>query len=235
AAAVTNNGKGVASIGFNAKIMAVKATRNAGPGNVLHNSLDGVTYAVRNNADIISMSFASTGNSLTSDVLFRTAHTRGIVLIAAAGNDNVSTPYFPAAHPNVFAVGATNEDDEKASFSNFGSYLNIMAPGVSIYSTLASANNAYGFNSGTSMACPMVAGLASLVLAERPNYSPQQVFAELTQNADNISTQNPGFNGQLGSGRINAFKTLQSFTSNIFSETISNDLKIFPVPATDEL
>ncbi len=235
AAAVTNNGKGVASIGFKAKIMAVKCTRDSGPGNVLHNSIDGVTYAMRNNADIISMSFASSGNSITNELLFKTAHARGIVLIGAAGNDNTSTPYYPAAYANVFAVGATNENDEKASFSNFGSYINIMAPGVNIYSTKAASDSDYGFNSGTSMACPLVAGLASLVLAERPNYSPQQVYAELSQNADNISAQNPGFNGQLGSGRINAFKTLQSFTSNVSIDALDNDLKIFPVPATNDL
>lgn len=208
ASAVTHNGVGIASLGFKTKIMAVKCTRNSEPGNVISASLDGIVYAIRNHADIISMSFSGKGNSITSDLVLKTANAKGIVLIAAAGNDNVSTPYYPAASPGVISVGATNQNDEKATFSNFGPTIDLMAPGVSIYSTIGSSDHDYGFNSGTSMACPMVAGLAALMLAARPDLSPQQIEAYLKNNADNIAANNPGFTGQLGAGRINAQKTL---------------------------
>jgi subtilisin family serine protease len=238
ASAVTNNGKGIASLGFKAKIMSVKCTRNSESGNVISASLDGITYAIRNNADIISMSFSGTGNSITSDLILNSARSKGIVLIAAAGNDNVSTPNYPASSPGVISVGATNQNDEKASFSNFGSTIDIMAPGVSIYSTIGSSDSDYGFNGGTSMACPMVAGLAALVLAVRPNFTPQQVEAQLKNNTDDISSLNPGFNGQLGAGRINAQKTLDDFgTVNVVSSVNNNEslINIFPNPFNESI
>ena len=231
ASAVTNNGKGIASVGFNTKIMPVKCTKNTESGSVLSASLDGITYAMRNNADIISMSFGSSSSSFTTEVLLNTARNRGIVLIGAAGNENVSAPFFPAAYSSVMSVGATNENDQKASFSNVGSTLDIMAPGANIFSTLASGNTDYGFLSGTSMACPLVAGLAALVIAAQPAFSPQQVVAHLKSNTDNISSQNPSFNNQLGSGRINASKALDDFgTVNNIVFFENKDLKIYPNP-----
>jgi subtilisin family serine protease len=237
ASAVTNNSKGIASLSFKAKIMAVKCTKNNEAGNVLSASLDGVTYAMRNNANIISMSFASSGSSITSEVLFNTARSRGIVLIAAAGNDNVSTPYYPASYSGIISVGASDQSDLKAGFSNFGSTIDIMAPGVGIYSTLGSSDTDYGFNSGTSMACPLVASIAGLVLAVRPNFTPQQVETTLKNNAVNISSLNPGFNGQLGAGRIDAQNTLDDFgTVNVIS-SLNNDatVNIFPNPFNETI
>jgi subtilisin family serine protease len=238
ASAVTNNNKGIASVAFKAKIMAVKCTRNNEAGNVLSASMDGVTYAMRNNADIISMSFGSNGNSITSEVLFNTARSRGITLIAAAGNDNVSTPFYPASYPGVISVGASDQNDVKAGFSNFGSTVDLMAPGVAIFSTLGSSDTDYGSLSGTSMACPLVASLAGLVLAARPNFTPQQVEATLKNNIDDISALNTGFNGQLGAGRINALKTLDDFSSvNVIDAEENNNgaVKIFPNPFNETL
>jgi len=238
ASAVTNNSKGIASVAFKAKIMAVKCTRNTEAGNVLSASMDGVTYAMRNNADIISMSFGSNGNSITSEVLFNTARNRGITLIAAAGNDNVSTPFYPASYAGVISVGATDQNDVKAGFSNFGSTVDLMAPGVGIFSTIGSSDTDYGSLSGTSMACPLVASLAGLVLAVRPNFTPAQVEATLKNNIDDISALNPGFSGQLGVGRINALKTLDDFgTVNVIGDEENNNgtIKFFPNPFNETL
>lgn len=232
AAAVTNNNKGIASIGFSTKIMPVKCTRNSESGDILSASLDGITYAMRNNADVISMSYGSSSNALTTEVLLNTARNRGIFLVAAAGNANVNTPFYPASYSSVFSVAATNENDEKASFSNFGSTVDVSAPGANIYSTLASGNSDYGFNSGTSMATPLVAGLAALTLSQQPNLSPAQLAAQIKNNTDNIAALNPNFNNQLGSGRINARKALGAPTTNVVS--ISNEkIKIFPNPFSE--
>lgn len=236
AAGVTNNGKGIASIGFNCRIMPVKCNRNNAEGNVLTRVTDGIRYALRNGADVISMSFGSEGSSLTEQLLMNQCLAQGIVLVAAAGNDNVSTPFYPASYDGVISVGATDQNDAKASFSNFGSTVDVMAPGTSIYSTVASSNTAYSFFGGTSMACPLVAGLAGLVKTVAPAFTPAQVTAQIKNNTDNISSLNPGFNGQLGTGRINAFKTLQQFgnISGVNEETL-NGVRVYPNPMANEL
>ncbi len=234
ASAVTNNGKGIASIGFNVKIMAVKCTRNNGDERILSHAYEGVFYAMRAGADIISMSFGGEGFSVTGQSIINAAHNTGKVLIAAAGNENVNIQFFPAAFPNVIAVGATDFNDQKASFSNFGTWIDLMAPGVAIFSTLAGSVNSYGNSSGTSMACPLVAGLAGLILSERPNFTPAQVKQALMNGCDNISLLNPGFSGQIGVGRINAFKTL-SLISGTSSPEINSSFDVYPNPFHDEV
>lgn len=236
ASASTNNGKGIASVGFNCRIMPVKCTRNTAAGNTLTRVTDGIRYALRNGADVISMSFGSEGSSLTEQVLINQCVAQGIVMVAAAGNDNVSTPFFPASYDGVISVGATDQADVKAGFSNFGSNVDVMAPGVGIFSTLGSSNSAYGFLSGTSMACPLVAGLAGLVKSVAPSFTVAQVTAQIKNNTDNISSLNPGLNGQIGTGRINAFKTLQQF-GNIsgVNEEALNAVKVYPNPISNEL
>lgn len=233
--AATNNGKGIASIGFNTRVMPVKcASNSSSSGNELTNTLDGITYAIRNHAKVISMSFGSAESSVTEQVLLNTAHNNGIVLVAAAGNDNVSTPFFPASYANVISVGATDQADLKASFSNFGATVDLMAPGVSILSTLGSGDSDYGNFSGTSMATPLVAGLAGLVLALNPSFTPAQVESRLKSSADNITLLNPTFTGQLGAGRINAFKALGGVPSGI-DDVITESVQVYPNPVGDRL
>lgn len=236
AAGTTNNNKGIASIGFKCRVMAVKCTRNSADGNVLTRVFDGIRYAMRNGADVISMSFGGEGSSVTEQLLINQCVTQGIVMVAAAGNGNVSTPFFPASYEGVISVGATGQTDVRASFSNFGSTVDVMAPGVGILSTIASSNTAYGSLSGTSMACPLVAGLAGLVKTTAPNFTPAQVTAQIKNNTDNIASLNPGFNGQIGTGRINAFKTLQQFaTASALNDEVLAGLRIYPNPFANEL
>lgn len=239
ASATTNNNKGIASIGFNTRIIAVKCSNDnsADEGNSLPNAYDGVYYAIKANADIISMSWGgSSGVFLTGDAIINAANTLGIVLIAAAGNDNSTTSNYPAAYNNVISVGSTDQSDLKSSFSNYGSSIDVMAPGSSIYSTLPSnSNNAYGYLSGTSMACPLVAGLAALILSENPSLTPAQIENHLKNGCDNINALNPSYTNQLGAGRINAFKSLQ-FISGIESSELNNEsVLVFPNPSHGKL
>lgn len=203
AAARTDNNVGIASIGFNAKIMPVKASTLPNPGAVVA-GYAGVEYAIINNADVISMSWGGSSYSATYQLIFDQAYAQGIVCVAASGNSNTSSPMYPASYNHVISVGATDQNDQKASFSNYGSTIDVMAPGVAIYSSLAGANNAYGAMQGTSMACPMVAGLAAMLLACDPNLTPDDVENCIESSADDIYPLNPSYTGQLGAGRINA-------------------------------
>jgi subtilisin family serine protease len=103
-------------------------------------------------------------------------------------------------------VAATNSADGKASFSNYGSWVDVSAPGVSIYSTWS--NNTYLFADGTSMSSPIVAGLAALIKAQKHSFTPDQITAQIKNNTDNIDALNPTYAGQLGTGRINAYNSL---------------------------
>ncbi len=231
ASSTSNNGTGIASIGFNARIIAVKCSNDSSSdeGASLPNAYDGVYYAIQAGADIISMSWGgASGGFLTGENLMNTANSLGITLIAAAGNNNSDANHYPAAYTTVISVGSTNQTDQKSSFSNYGAFVDVMAPGTSIYSTLSGTNNAYGYLSGTSMACPLVAGLASLILSVEPGFSPSQVKSALENGCDNIDPLNPAYAGQLGAGRINAYKSLQNLVG--LHETSFGNITVYPNP-----
>ena len=209
AGATTNNGKGVASIGYGVKIMGVKCSPNSSGGRTLPDTYDGIYYAIQANANVISMSFGgSSGNFDTGQNLMNSAYSKGIVLVASAGNDGQDIDFYPAAYDHVIAVGATDDNDAKASFSNYGNHLDVMAPGVAIYSLKAETGSSYGAASGTSMSAPLVAGLCALMLSNDPSLTPDQLEAQLKNSCDDISSLNPNLSGKLGAGRINAVKAL---------------------------
>jgi subtilisin family serine protease len=229
ASAVTDNGTGIASIGFNTKLMPIKCTPDSNKnGDLIMYADEGISYAMRSGAKIISMSFGSYQSSLTEQILINTAINQGIVMVAAAGNSDTNTLFYPASYTGVISVGATDQNDMKASFSNYGSRIDVMAPGVNIYSTIATSASAYTSYSGTSMACPLVAGLAGLVLAHHPTFTPAQVTSAIKNSADNISAQNPNYAGQLGAGRINAYHALGGTGTGL--NDLTGDLSIVSYP-----
>ncbi len=203
AAGRTDNSLGIASLGYNAQIMPIKASTLPNPA-ALAAPYEGVEYAIINDADVISMSWGGSVYSATYQILFDQAYAQGIVCVAAAGNSNTSAPMYPASYNYVISVAASDQSDQKAVFSNYGPTIDVTAPGVDIFSSLAGANDAYGNMSGTSMACPMVAGLAAMILAIDPNLSPDEVENCIESTADDIYPLNPSYSWQLGSGRINA-------------------------------
>lgn len=218
--ATTNNSIGIASIGYNTKILPVKIGRDADA--ALTGSTDGIYYAMRSGVDIMNFSWGTLTDSQVLRSLILQVQAAGILMVAAAGNDGDQTVVYPAAYPEVMSVGSTNENDQRSSFSNYGSTISVMAPGTNIYSTLPEGNDTYGNNSGTSMATPLVAGLAALVKANFPSFTANQIQERIEMGCDDISAQNPGLSGQIGSGRINAFQTLGNvgivdFESSAFS------------------
>ncbi|MCA9926767.1 MAG: S8 family serine peptidase [Anaerolineales bacterium] len=216
AAATGNNNIGVAGISWQTRIMPIKVSFNTLGQMTSQAVASGIRFATDQEADIINLSLGgpSASNAIQSAINY--AHQHNVVVVAAAGNDDSSNRFYPAAGNYVISVAATDNDDKKSSFSNYGSWVDISAPGSDILSTMPTyfvsltprAGLDYGELGGTSMASPYVAGLASLVKARNPGWSPEQIEANILNTADNIDLQNGYYIGQLGAGRINAYEAV---------------------------
>jgi thermitase len=204
AAAVTNNARGIAGLGFDSVLMNGKVLGDNGAGQWSWLA-SGITWAADNDARVINMSLGGTSHSATVEAAVNDAWTRGVVLVAAAGNNNSSTLVYPAAYPNVIAVGATDRNDARASFSSFGPWVDVAAPGVDILSTFPRTRRGvdqYALMSGTSMSAPFVAGLAGLVWTTGWGTSNIAVRDRIQATVDPIVTDQP-----IG-GRINAARAV---------------------------
>ncbi|SIT83663.1 S8 family serine peptidase [Pontibacter indicus] len=218
AGAVTGNGTGVAAVSNNkVQIVPVKSTfDNATNTNSINASFDGLAYAVRGaKADVVSMSFGGGSYSQAFQDLINEGAAMGMIFIASAGNNNNDLEQYPANYKNVISVANSDAADKKSSSSTFGKWVTITAPGNAIVSTVpgtgaAIAAGAYGSKSGTSMSAPMVAGLVGFMKSQNPSLTPEQVRQLLTSTADNIDLINPGYEGQLGAGRINAYEAIRA-------------------------
>jgi subtilisin family serine protease len=236
AGAATNNGLGVASIGHGIRIIPVKATSNS---SLIPLAIDrgneGVDYAVASGAKVISMSWGGATQDSTLTNVIQAAAAAGRILVSAAGNDGNSTPNYPSALPGVICVGSVSRGDIVSSFSQRGTMIDVMAPGDSIYSTLAT-NAVYGFQSGTSMACPMVAGLCGLMLSQNPSADATTIESCLKNTCDNIDGLNSALTGQLGAGRINARNALAciSMMTQSAKSIKSGKVAVYPNPGSEK-
>ena len=208
AAAITNNGLGVAGLGYRATIMNVKVLGDDGQG-YWSGVAQGIIWAADNGADVINMSLGGSSGSSTVESAINYAWGKGVVVVAAAGNNGGSAPFYPAYYTNCVAVASTNSLDELAATSNYGDWVDVAAPGVTIYSTVK--DGGYGYMSGTSMASPLVGGLAALVFTVVTDSNGNgrlndEVRARIEATCDDI-----GVSG-IGSGRINAYKAVSSDT-----------------------
>ncbi|MEM4700794.1 MAG: S8 family serine peptidase [Candidatus Bathyarchaeia archaeon] len=197
-AAALNNGIGIAGLA-QVGVMAEKVLDNLGAG---FDSwiANGIIDATDKGAKIISMSFGGYFSSETLHNAVKYASAHGVLLIAAAGNNAANAPLYPAYYEEVIAVAATDQDDSPADFTNFGPWIELSAPGVSIYSTFS--GNTYRYASGTSMATPHVAGTAALILSRFPQFTRDQARIHLRRVADDLGA--PGFDIHYGFGRVNA-------------------------------
>lgn len=234
--AQSDNGIGVASIGFSVSLVAVKVAQDATGS--LTAGYEGVTWAsTTGGAKVINMSWGGSTGGTTAQNVINAAYNQGCILVAAAGNDgnNGNPTYYPASYTNVIAVAATNSDDTKADFSEYGTWVDVCAPGgneaisgwsspyvtplisttfddnyfMSQYGVSFGSSTKYDGMQGTSMASPIVAGLAGLILSVNPAMTQTQVRNCIINTADNISSVNSSFSGQIGSGRINALAAVQ--------------------------
>ncbi|HEY6564364.1 MAG TPA: S8 family serine peptidase, partial [Pirellulaceae bacterium] len=206
AAARTNNATGVAGTAGGSTILPIKFYNGATPGSwtstVIFNSYK---YGTDNGAKIISTSYNvdSWVGDATVTAGYNYMHSNGVLHFNSAGNNSQLNPPRQAFEQTLLVASTTNTD-AKSSFSNYGTGVDISAPGSDIRSTLP--GNTYGLNSGTSMATPNAAGVAALIWSANPTWTRDQVAAQLISTADNIDVQNPTLVGLLGGGRVNSFK-----------------------------
>ncbi len=205
AAAVTNNSTGIASIGYGIGLIGVRTALYASQ------LVSGINFSAQNGADAISMSWIS-GSPITSiaNAIDDAYNNYDVVCIAAAGNYSTSTQYYPAAGANTVAVAATNSSNQHASFTNYGTWIDISAPGDNIYSTVPFGN--YAYMSGTSMSCPLTAGLVTLMRCQFPTETNAQIIQRLYDAADAMPSDPYYNNGWMGAGKINAYNSLQGGT-----------------------
>jgi subtilisin family serine protease len=222
AAAVTNNNVDVAGVsggwgttrylrGTRIMCLRVGATGSDGNGYVNSNNCgEAIIYAAQNGADVVSCSWGAQYNSFMQQGMQLCADS-GVNVMHAAGNDNNNNSDWLDSDPytTVLSVAATNSFDTKASFSNFGFWVDLSAPGVNILSTVSDQYvPGLDYYGGTSMACPMVAGGALLVRSAMPSLTKAQVDSILVNTTDDIYDINPGYTGQLGTGRLNVGNAL---------------------------
>lgn len=227
-AQTTNNGYGVAGVAFGATIMPVKVLSAGGSG-TYDWIAEGIYYAVNNGADVISMSLGGSSGSATLQNAVAYAHNNGVVVIAASGNDGGAVSYPAAYDAYVIAVGATQYNEVRASYSNYGASLDVVAPGGNTGVDLNGDDYAdgvlqntfgdtpvdwgYWFYQGTSMATPHVSGLAALLLARNPSLTPDEVQNVLQSTAEDLGTA--GWDSQFGWGLIDAEAALLSLAEPV--------------------
>ncbi len=222
-AAVTNNGVGIACASWNPRLMAVNASGTQ-DGRIDH-GYEGIVYAADNGARIVSLSWGGPDASQANQDIIDYAVAQGVLVIAAAGNDNASRPFYPAAYRDVVAVanvwghdpngvGVVPEVDTRystGSASNYGGWLDVAAAGTAVYSTFDfNLTNQYGTSTGTSMSAPVAAAVAALIQSLHPTWGPLQVGEQLRMTCDNVNgvLGNGSVQDLMGRGRVNALRAV---------------------------
>lgn len=197
AAAIVNNGEGVSGVAYGAKILPVRITNDPSSYAYWSDIANGITWAADHGAKVVSNSYASyTGSSVSQAAAY--LRNKGGIFFCSAGNDGAQIA--SNADANVVVVGATDQYDARAYFSNYGSFLDLVAPGVGIWTTDTSGG--YSNPSGTSFSTPLAAGVAALVYGVNPQLKPADVEAIMKNSAKDLA--DPGYDIYYGSGRIDA-------------------------------
>jgi thermitase len=241
--ATGNNGAGYAGMDWKCNLMVIKGLDSNNSG--LYSWWEaGIYYAVDNGAKVINMSLVGSSSSASLEAAINYAWTKGVIIAACMGNDNVGDKRYPAAYSNLIAVGSSDANGKRSapffwsttSGSNYGSHIDVSAPGNFIFGLNHTSNTNFGsYWGGTSQATPHVAGLASLILAVKPNLTPAQVKNVIERSCDDrtgAATEDiAGFDNYFGWGRINAQKALTIATSIKELNDISDKLQVYPNPS----
>ena len=229
--AMAIDGVGSAGMCPSCSIMPLKVL-GANNGGQWSSVAQAILYATDHGARIINLSLGSHSYSSTIAEAIAYARDHAVIVVASAGNGALAAPYYPAAFDSVLAVVATDANDERWPLSNYGPWVDVAAPGVSIYSTFVQDGApTYRSLTGTSMAVPFVSGLAALVLSAYPELTPQEVVTLILVHADDLGE--PGRDDIYGHGRINAARTLGAegdevdFVYGNSSARPDNDHKVF--------
>ncbi|RXJ04474.1 peptidase S8 [Anaerobacillus alkaliphilus] len=205
AAALTNNRNGIAGMSYNAAgIMNIKVLGDTGSG-TNSNVAEGIIYAANRGAHVVNMSFGSAQSNETLQMAINYANDRGVLLVGAAGNNSSNLPHYPAAYTSVLSVAATNQSNELAPFSNYGTWVDVAAPGQNILSTfpVELEDSMYRVASGTSMATPFVSGLAGLIKATNSALTNREIRSII----ERAATQSIS-GGTIRFGRIDAMRAI---------------------------
>lgn len=202
AGAETNNFTGISGAAPLIKVLNLRAFDPGGYGEE-DDAAAAILYAVQMGAKVINMSFGDNAFSYVLRDVVRYAYSQGIVLIASAGNTGSNMPHYPSGYSEVISVGNSTREDYVAGSSNYGSTIDLVAPGSSILTT--SRNNGYAEISGTSASAPFVSAAAALILS-RNNFTNEEVKQIIKSTTDDIGE--PGWDIKSGAGRLNLFKAL---------------------------
>lgn len=209
-AATADNTIGVAGVCPGCSILDAKVLNDSGSG-ATSGIVNGINWAVNNGAKVINMSLGQRTSSRTLEAAVNNAWAKGVVVVAAAGNGGTTTKMYPGAYTNVIAVAATDNNDTKASFSTYGAkWVDVAAPGVNVYSTFPNhpfylstqygRSLGYDVANGTSMASPIVAGVAALAWSAHSDATQTSVRTNIESTADRIY----GTGTYWAKGRVNA-------------------------------
>ncbi|PKK98334.1 MAG: hypothetical protein CVV57_07465 [Tenericutes bacterium HGW-Tenericutes-2] len=207
-----DNSKGIAGIVQNSKLLIIKANNLDDPSTETNESksftdaaiIEGIYYAADQGAHVINMSLGSNNANSLMQTAINYARNKGVILVAASGNDGVSTKFYPASFDGVISVSAVNEDETIWSSSNYNDKVDISAPGSLIVST--ALNNGYATASGTSLAAPQVSGVIGLMLAYFTEFDSNQIIQQLLSSA--VDKGAPGYDVYYGAGIVNAAASL---------------------------
>ena len=183
-----------------ANLLPVKVLDSDGSGSLWATTL-GIRYAVARGAKVINMSYGSRQSSPVLSEAINDAVQAGVLIVTAAGNNNSSAPDFPAGYEQTLSVGSLDARNVKASFTNYGDWLDVVAPGVGLPSTFW--NGGYAAWSGTSFSAPLVTAEAALIFSAQPDWSVKHVRRHIIKTSSSVNSLNPAFAGLLGKGIIN--------------------------------
>lgn len=217
ASAVSNNGIGISSVAFNAKLMIVKAGADNNA-TAIYRGYEGIKYAADNGANIINCSWGGPAGGAYGQDIINYAISKGCLVIVAAGNEGSREEEYPAFYSGVMVVASVDDGDRRSSFSNFGSHVTLSAPGE----TFSTGNrNSYTQARGTSFSVPLVSGTAALVKSRFPNFDMNQVKEQIRVTADNVDHLNGNFAGLIGRGRLNVFRAVTETPPSIRQQKIT--------------
>ncbi len=219
AAASVGGGFGVVGLAPEADLMSVKVTDAQGAA-YASSVAQGVIWATDHGATVINMSLAGTVQSHVLDAAIAYAVDNGVVVVVAAGNehDRGNPRTYPGSHPDVIAVGALRTTQQRASFSSTGDWVDVAAPGASVLSTVP--GDGFGFKSGTSMASPLVAAGAALLLSLDSSLSVEQVYALLTSSAVDLGSR--GWDAEFGHGSMDVVAAVTQLTGQVPGQVLED-------------
>lgn len=235
-AAAQGNAFGGSGIAPASTLLVIKANMPDDPNAFTsYDLVEAIYYAANHGADIINLSLGrpyQTGSSGTEQIAIQYALDKGVLVICAAGNESYAHAGFPAAYPETLAVSAANTEGVfNADFSNYGPEIDLCAPGTDIYSTIP--DKSFTTYSGTSMACPMVSGLAALLLSCYPGYTPDQIKDLMFLSATDLGDH--GFDPYYGNGLIHVGKALDPQVSQIYFEGAGTEADPFLIASPLQL